>query len=338
MMQTRTILRTPGRVVRDAGRAVSRRVRSESDWLRSRRGGADLAVFHEFVPPPYGGGNQFLLALVGELERRGLAVEVNRISGRTPACLYNSFNFDFTRLRRFARNDCRMVHRVDGPIGVYRGFDDGSDRRIAEINRELADATIVQSRFSLDKHRELGIELRSPVVIPNAVDPAIFHPPERREPVRGRRVRLISSSWSDNPNKGAETLAWLERNLDWSRYEMTFVGRSPVAFQRIRALGPVPSTQVAELLRAHDVYVAPSRNDPCSNALLEALACGLPAVYLRSGGHPELAGEGGLPFAAPEELPAVLDRLVEELEERRAAIRVPALAEVADRYLEVLRG
>ena len=54
-----------------------------------------------------------------------------------------------------------MVHRVDGPIGVYRGFDDGTDARIAEINRELADATVAQSRFSLDAHRELGIELAS---------------------------------------------------------------------------------------------------------------------------------------------------------------------------------
>jgi len=39
-----------------------------------------------------------------------------------------------------------------------------------------------------------------------------------------------------------------------------------------------------------------------------------------------------------EELPAVFARLAAELEARRAAIRVPALAEVADRYLDVLRG
>jgi hypothetical protein len=35
---------------------------------------------------------------------------------------------------------------------------------------------------------------------------------------------------------------------------------------------------------------------------------------------------------------AALDRLVSELDERRAAIQVAPLAEVADRYLEVLRG
>ena len=99
----------------------------------------------------------------GELESRGLDVELNRISGRTPACLFNSFNFDFARLRRFAGRGARMVHRVDGPIGAYRGFDDGTDARIAEINAELAAATIFQSRFSLEKHRELGLELRDPV-------------------------------------------------------------------------------------------------------------------------------------------------------------------------------
>ena len=46
-----------------------------------RDGRADLALFHEFAPPPSGGGHQFLRALAGELARRGLAVEENRISG-----------------------------------------------------------------------------------------------------------------------------------------------------------------------------------------------------------------------------------------------------------------
>src|SRR4029079_3989758 len=132
--------------------------------------------FHEFAPSPSGGGHQFLRALLGELEGRGLEVEVGTISGRTPVCLFNSFNFDFRRLRRFARRVARMVHRVDGPVGAYRGFDDGTDARIAEINAVLASTTIFQSEVSLAKQRELGLELSEPVVIPNAVDAAIFHP------------------------------------------------------------------------------------------------------------------------------------------------------------------
>lgn len=92
------------------------------------------------------------------------------------------------------------------------------------------------------------------------------------------------------------------------------------------------------LLRTQDVYLAASRDDPCSNALIEALACGLPAAYLRSGGHPELVGEGGVAFDEPDDVLTALDSLRAELDERRAAIRLASLAEVASRYLEVLRG
>lgn len=336
-MRLRSLPRAAAVRCRAAVAVVARILDTELDRARTRRGTADLAVFHEFVPPPSGGGSQFLRALARELRRRGLDVEVNRISGGTPVCLFNSFNFDFRRLRRFARPDCRMVHRVDGPIGAYRGFDDGTDRRILELNDELADATIVQSRYSLERHGELGLELRNPVVIPNAVDPTLFHAPEQHEPLDGRRLRLIATSWSDNPNKGADTLAWIDRNLDWSRYEMTFAGRPPIALKRIRAVGSLPSAALADVLRSHDVYVAPSLEDPCSNALLEALACGLPAVFAASGGHPELVGQAGLPFTAPDEIPAVLDRLLAELEHRRAAIAIPSLADVAARYLTVFR-
>jgi glycosyltransferase involved in cell wall biosynthesis len=329
----------PRRIARAARHgvdALAGRVRTEVAVRRTRGGIADLALFHEFAPPPSGGGHQFLRALVGELESRGLVVELNSISGGTPACLFNSFNFDFERLRRFAVRRARLVHRVDGPIGVYRGFDDGTDERIAEVNAELAAATILQSHYSLQKHVELGFALRDPVVIPNAVDPAIFHPPASREPLSGRRVRLVATSWSDNPRKGGAALTWLDRNLDHARFEVTFAGQPPAAFERIRVVGPLDSRALADLMRTQDAYLAPSYDDPCSNALLEALACGLPAAYRASGGHPELVGEAGLSFDGDEELAEVLERLAGELDERRAAISTQPIAWVADRYLEVL--
>lgn len=322
--------------MRRASRAVAGRLRTEADWRGSRHDRADLALFHDFEPPPSGGGHQFLRALVRELESRGLSVEHGRISGETRACLVNSFNFDFSRLRRFAREDCRLVHRVDGPIATYRGFDDGTDARIAAINTEVANATVLQSRYSLEKHAELGISLCDPVVVGNTVDPTIFHPPARRDDLAGRPVRVIASSWSQNPRKGADVLAWLDRSADPSRFAVTFVGQAPQPFERIRHVGPVDSYGVAQLLREHDVYLAASRDDPCSNALLEALACGLPAAYLDSGGHPELVGEGGLPFDSPDEIPGVLERLAADVDMYRARISIPSIASVADDYLRVL--
>jgi glycosyltransferase involved in cell wall biosynthesis len=229
-----------------------------------------------------------------------------------------------------------MVHRIDGPIGVYRGFDDGTDARIAAMNAELARATVVQSRFSLDAHVRLGIALVDPVVIPNAPDPAIFHPPTAPEARGDRPVRLVTTSWSDNPRKGGDVLRALGATVDPGRFALTFVGRAPAGLAGWNLVPPLPSDELAEVLRAQDCYVAASLDDPCSNALLEALACGLPALYRRSGGHPELVGDGGVGFDGPDDAAAALERLAVELDARRAAIVVPSLADVADRYAEVL--
>ena len=151
-------------------------------------------------------------------------------------------------------------------------------------------------------------------------------------------MRVIASNWSDNPNKGGDVLAWLDRNLDHERYELTFAGRTDEIFEHVKVLGPIATEPLAAELRRSDVYLAPSRNDPCSNALVEALASGLPAVFRRSGGHPELVGAAGVPFDEADEAADALDRLVVELAERRSAIRLTRIEEVADRYLGVLRG
>jgi glycosyltransferase involved in cell wall biosynthesis len=49
-------------------------------------------------------------------------------------------------------------------------------------------------------------------------------------------------------------------------------------------------------------------NDPCPNAVLEALATGLPVLYSSSGGVPELVGDDagvGLPVEQTFDYPAV---------------------------------
>jgi glycosyltransferase involved in cell wall biosynthesis len=317
----KTILRA---ATRTAGRLISN--------FRS----ADVAIFHDFVPPPYGGGNQFLWGLRRELERRRWRVENNTVSRVTRACLYNSFNFDFERLRAFRRDGCRMVHRVDGPIAAYRGVDEGLDQRIWQINHDLAGATVFQSEYSRRKHQEMGLSFRSPSVIRNAADPAIFNADDRSPFLAGPRIRLIASSWSSNPNKGAAVYTWLDQHLDFARFEFTFLGRSPAAFTNIRTIPPLASAGVAAELRAHDIFVIASRNEPCSNALIEALSCGLPVVYLDSGSHGELVGGAGLPFQSADEVPDRLERVARDHAAFAARVAPPRLADVVDQYLSVM--
>lgn len=297
---------------------------------------ADLSIFHQFAPPPTGGGHQFLRAFKKQVELSGLRVENNKISQTTRACLLNSFNFSEKRLSILCRNSVLYVHRVDGPIDVYRGRDDGVDRGIQAVNQKFANKTIFQSQYSLKKHLELGMEFKNPVVIMNAADPEIFHSQGRSLFSRNQKVRLIASSWSDNINKGALAYQWLDEHLDWNRYEMTFVGRSPIIFKNIQMLPAVDSYRMAELFRSHDVYITASKNDPCSNSLIEAMTCGLPAIYLKSGGHPEIVQQAGVGFDSAEEIPEALEQVSGQYEAFQSRILLPSMQEVCDSYLEVL--
>jgi glycosyltransferase involved in cell wall biosynthesis len=319
-------------------RRLAWRLELERDAALARLRPVDLALFHDFSPPPAGGGNQSLRALTVELERRGVRIGINTVSPATRAVLFNSFNFDFRRLELLRRraNGARMVHRVGAVTSLYRGFDDGTDARVAEINARLADATIAISHATIEMYREIGIELVDPHVVYNACDDGIFNAVGRRPFSRDRKTRLISSSWSDNPRKGGPVYEWLDENLDWDRYEFTFVGNTWSTFRHIRHVPPVASHELAGLLRQHDVFVTATEHDAYSNALVEALSCGLPALYLDSGGSREAVKEAGFGFRDRAEIPALLDRLLEEYEQRQARIDLPALAEIADDYLRVL--
>jgi glycosyltransferase involved in cell wall biosynthesis len=317
---------------------AARRALLASDVRRSRPD-ADLAVFHDFAPPPAGGGHQTLRAFVRACEARGLRVEHGTISRTTRACLFNSFNFDFERLERFAARrpeGCTMVHRVGAVTSLYRGFDDGTDARVAALNARLADRTLAISQATVDMYRQIGIELVDPHVVHNPVDPELFHPHGRVAFSRDRKIRLISSSWSDNPRKGGPVYRWLESQLDWSRYEFTFVGNAAEPFERIRHVPPLPSAELAALLREHDIFVTATQDDAYSNALVEALSCGLPALYLASGGSAEAVKDAGIAFTEQEQIPPLLEQLVEDYEGRQAAIDLPTLDEIVDGYLAVL--
>ncbi len=299
-----------------------------------------IAILYELRSGPWGGGNQFLKALRRAFQARGALTDD---LDTADAVLINSHHFgaDMGLLRRLVQAQARrpeltVIHRVDGPISAVRGRNRPLDHFIFRANRLLADGTVFQSRWSRDETRRLGLLPETPVrVIRNAPDPAVFYRDD--QPDRDGRIHLITTSWSANSRKGFEDYRYLDEALDWSRYAMTFVGNAPATFARIRSIPPQDPVQVADLLRAHHIFVAASRSDPCSNALIEALHCGLPAVALRSGGHPEIVGEGGVLYDNRAGLMQAIDRCAAGLETFRRAIRQPSLTEVADAYLDFAR-
>ena len=297
-----------------------------------------VGLWHNFFKPPYGGGNQFMLALRTALQKSGVAVKQNRLSARIDAYVLNSIHFDVQKFLDFSKNhEVRALHRIDGPIHLIRGTDREKDDLCFKLNRRFASATVVQSRWTLQHIVGMGYQPVKPVIIHNSVDSGIFHRQGRIAFDPCRKIRLISSSWSDNVRKGGPIYKWIENNLDWDRFQYTFVGNSSETFTHIKQVAPVPSGELAELLRQHDIYITASSNDPCSNAVIEALACGLPVLYFDDGGHPELVGYGGLPFRTEDEILSQLDKLVDNYSMFQNLLVVPDMEEVAGKYLTLLK-
>ena len=122
-------------------------------------------------------------------------------------------------------------------------------------------------------------------------------------------MKLVATSWSNNWNKGFEIFQYLDKNLDHSRYKFTFVGNSPIAFKNVNWIKPVSSDKLARILQQNDIFITASQSDPCSNSLIEALSCGLPAVILNDGGHPELVKAGGETFVGKDDILKKIDKI-----------------------------
>lgn len=279
-----------------------------------------------------------MLAVRNALRRRGITVIENQLREDVDVYLLNSVHFDVERFLEFAqRHRLRAVHRIDGPIHLIRGFDREKDELCFELNKRFATATVLQSTWTYQRIAEMSYQPVKPVIIRNAVDSSIFHSNGRVPFDPSRKIRLIATSWSNNARKGGPIYKWLEERLDWDRFDFTFVGNESVPFTRIKSVPAVPSEQLADILRHHDIYITASQNDPCSNAVIEALACGLPVLYRNDGGHPELVGYGGLPFADQEEIFPQLERLASNYDMFQRLITVPTMDEVADAYLTLLK-
>ncbi|MEW6068856.1 MAG: glycosyltransferase [Nitrospirota bacterium] len=326
-------LKTGGKQGAQIFKEIKKAPVSFRDRLFGRRSdGKKISIYFRFQKPPWGGGNQFLLALTKMLVKKGWSVN-HDLNRNSQVVLINSFHIEFDKIKRLNRSRALILHRIDGPTILVRGKDKELDDSIFKMNNEVADISVFQSLWSLIETLKLGYMPVNPLIIVNASDPDIFRPKETDVNMRGRKIKLISTSWSDNPRKGGPIYKWLDETLDWNRYEYTFVGRASEKFKNIKHVEPVPSEVLADILKQHDIFITASDNDPCSNALIEALSCGLPTIYRNRGGHPELVGAGGLGFEEREDIPILLERLIENYEAFRNLVVSPSMDRASSEFI-----
>ncbi|MGE3275485.1 MAG: glycosyltransferase [Vicinamibacterales bacterium] len=232
-------------------------------------------------------------------------------------------------------------------LGNRRGLNrdrSPAQRALQTAAYSCAHAVVANSEAAATRLREEGVPAGKVAVVPNGIDCDRFRPRLHagREPLR--RVVTVANL---RPEKGHDVLvdaaaAVLARHPDAS-FDLVGAGpeRERIAARaaerglgdRVRFLGP--RDDIPEVLAAADIFVLPSRTESLPNAVLEAMAAGLPVVASAVGGLVDVIDDGRSGLLVPADNPPVLaDRLVRLMDDASLGARLGEAArrEVRDRY------
>ncbi|MFN0153779.1 MAG: glycosyltransferase family 4 protein [Gaiella sp.] len=285
-----------------AGGRVGRYARAGRRWgslLASRRyQGLRLSYGHDVVPGP-------------EAAVSGGTAKFQRLQERFP-----NHPTDFTVLylgSSWLPRDLEPLlwaaRRRGAPVVVNQngvGYPAWAGERTRAVNRplrlalEAATHVLYQSAFSKSAADAwLGPAPGSWEILSNAVDVDRFRPAV--EPPPGGPVLLLGGDQTQTyrVELALRTLALVRREHPDARLVVT--GRlvaSPEPLIRelgvhgaVELVGRYTQAEAVALFQRSHLLLHTQMNDNCPSLVLEAMACGLPVVYCRSGGTPELVGD-----------------------------------------------
>jgi len=186
-------------------------------------------------------------------------------------------------------------------------------RRVVAVSEDAARVAAARDGLATDRL----------LVIPNGIDLARFSARGRRSEMRRaldvpETAPLLVSVSHLTRVKGIDLLVRAASVIQAQVAEARFVVAGRGAEQAkieeaIRSAGLAPAFRllgsyedVPGLLEAADLFVLPSRSEGQPNAVMEAMAMGLPVVATRVGGVPEVAQDGEQALLVPPEDPEAL--------------------------------
>jgi glycosyltransferase involved in cell wall biosynthesis len=337
--------------------------RRNPDWPAHERLASGLEVFRlrqEAVPRV--GTALYMVRLAAFLWRRRSTYDVVHTCFIDPSTLVSAF------MKRLTGRP--TICRLSGAqqTGDVRRLENASFKRLWTSILGSIDRFVALSREMEEELLQNGFDPVRIRRIPNGVDTEHFRPASEEERLLAHkalgcaeRKPILVYSGRLSPEKGPEDLLIAcQQVVDKEPGALLlFLGEGPLRqrleehtrelglSEHVRFLGNVAN--VRDHLHAADLFVLPSRAEGMSNALLEAMACGLPCVATRVSGMEELVGkdENGclVPPGRPDLMGEMILRLWRSPEEARRVAHAArekievsySLDFVAEQYLALYR-
>jgi glycosyltransferase involved in cell wall biosynthesis len=325
-----------------------------------------------------GGMVSFRAKFAAGLVSRGIGISNNLTDEPYDAVLVIGGTRQLAGLWRARKRGIPIVQRLDGFNWLHKQLRTGvrhflraewGNWVLSTIRARLANEIVYQSEFVRDWwERAYGAARIPHSVVLNGVDLNQFtsngpgSPPEDRF-----RILLVEGTLGGGYEMGLDHAVGLVEKLSGSvkrPVELMVVGRVADSLRQradqstqipIIWSGKVPAERIPEIDRSAHVLFSADLHPACPNAVIEALACGLPVAAFNTGALPELvtgdagrlADYGGDPWKLePADIPG-LARAAQEILENQARFRNAArkraeqafsLQKMIDGYIAAIEG
>lgn len=291
---------------------------------------------HPRIPGAAGPAN-FQRRLEAGLRARGIDITYNLHDHDVDAVLVVGGSRGLGSLWRVRRSGIPIFQRLDGMNWLHRRLRTGmrhwlrselNNLLLLTIRDRLATGVIYQSAFAQRWWERAHRAASAPAsVVHNGVPLNVYTPQGPEQPPEDHmRILVVEGNLAGGYEHGLGAAFALGRGLAervGSRVEVVVAGRAPEKVRRewqgqdqvnVMWLGAVAPAEIPALDRGAHLLYAADLNPACPNAVIEALACGLPVVSFDTGALPELvtgdsgrlAPYGGDPWGIdPPDIPAL---------------------------------
>lgn len=296
-----------GRVAWDVARGLGERghhvvlmAGGDPRWAADR----DASLHHVPVPAPHvptAANDAWLLPLADAIVATAIQHRLHALSVHYAVGLAEAAVLARDRLaaRGHALRLCVTLHGSD--VTVFAEHGEQRDRLRAALS-SVDHITAVSAWLAAAARSKLGLA-RTPRVIRNAVDTAMFFPEPRGPRVSGRPAALCHASNFREIKRPLDNIDVLAKVLARGHdARLTMIGDGPLhpdarshaqardVAGRTTFVGPVAPAVLAGHLRSSDIVLVTSASESFSLVALEAMASGAVLVGTRCGGLEELLG------------------------------------------------